>query len=149
MYAVGIGSSQWMMKTQSSWHLTLPGVNIDLQGSPFISHWPRKSPKGDEQTLWGGPVEIMVEDFLIQVHGEDQTDDDCKLWRVLDRSREAELKFNPKKEKLWVSEISYDGLVFSADGLNQTLKSKHSVSDKVCLKYLGQSITSTSSLNKS
>lgn len=135
MYAVGIGSSQWMMKTQSSWHLTLPGVNIDLQGSPFISHWPRKSPKGDEQTLWGGPVEIMVEDFLIHVHGEDQTDDDCKLWRVLDRSREAELKFNPKKEKLWVSEISYDGLVFSADGLNQTLKSKHSVSDKVCLKY--------------
>lgn len=101
----------------------------------FISHRPRKSPKGDEQTLWGGPVEIMVEDFLIHVHGEDQTDDDCKLWRVLDRSREAELKFNPKKEKLWVSEISYDGLVFSADGLNQTLKSKHSVSDKVCLKY--------------
>ena len=83
----------------------------------------------------GGPVEIMVEDFLIHVHGEDQTDDDCKLWRVLDRSREAELKFNPRKEKLWVSEISYDGLVFSADGLNQTLKSKHSVSDKVCLKY--------------
>ena len=27
----------------------------------------------------GGPVEIMVEDFLIHVHGEDQTDDDCKL----------------------------------------------------------------------
>ena len=80
-------------------------------------------------------MEIMVEDFLIHVHGEDQTDDDCKLWRVLDRSREAELKFNPKKEKLWVSEISYDGLVFSDDGLNQTLKSKHSVSDKVCLKY--------------
>ena len=77
----------------------------------------------------------MVEDFLIHVHGEDETDDDCKLWRVLDRSREAELKFNPKKEKLWVSEINYDGLVFSADGLNQTLKSKHSVSDKVCLKY--------------
>lgn len=83
----------------------------------------------------GVPVEIMVDDVLIHVHGEDQTDDDRKLWRVLDRSREAGLKFNPKKQNLWVSEVSYNGLVFSADGLNQTLKSKQSVSKKVCLKY--------------
>jgi len=27
----------------------------------------------------GVPVEIMEEDFLIHAHGEDQTDDDCKL----------------------------------------------------------------------
>ena len=81
------------------------------------------------------PVEIMVDDVLINVHGEDQTDDDRKLWRVLDRSREAGLKFNPKKQNLWVSEVSYDGLVFSVDGLNQTLKSKQSVSKKVYLKY--------------
>ena len=31
------------------------------------------------QPFEGVPVEIMVEDFLIHVHGEGQTDDDCKL----------------------------------------------------------------------
>lgn len=34
----------------------------------------------------GIPVETTVEDFLIHVHGEDQTDDDRKLWQVLDRA---------------------------------------------------------------
>ena len=34
------------------------------------------------------------------------------------QSREAGLRFNPKKAKLWVSQVRYVGLVFSADGLN-------------------------------
>ena len=63
----------------------------------------------------GVPVEIIVDDFLI--HGKDQTDADQKLRRVLDRSREVGLKFNPKKVKLRVPEVSYVGHVFSAEGL--------------------------------
>ena len=56
-----------------------------------------------------------MDDFLI--HGKDQTDADQKLRRVLDRSREVGLKFNPKKVKLRVPEVSYVGHVFSAEGL--------------------------------
>ena len=62
----------------------------------------------------GVPVEIIVDDFLI--HGKDQTDADQKLRRVLDRSREVGLKFNPKKVKLRVPEVGYVGHVFSAEG---------------------------------
>jgi len=46
----------------------------------------------------GVPVEIIVDDFL--VHGKDQSEVDEKMRRVLDRSREVGLKFNPKKVKL-------------------------------------------------
>ena len=63
----------------------------------------------------GIPVEIIVDDFLI--HGDDQRDIDQKLKQVLDRSREVGLKFNPKKLKLRVPEVSYVGHLFSADGL--------------------------------
>ena len=56
-----------------------------------------------------------MDDFLI--HGKDQTDADQKLRRVLDRSREVGLKFNPKKVKLRVPKVSYIGHVFSADRL--------------------------------
>ena len=38
-------------------------------------------------------VEIIVDNFLI--HGEDQTDADQKLRRVLDRNRKVGLMFNP------------------------------------------------------
>ena len=70
------------------------------------------------QFFEGVPVEIIVDDVLI--HGEDQTDADQTFRRVLDRrreSREVGLKFNPKKVKLRVPELSYVGHVFSAEGL--------------------------------
>ena len=63
----------------------------------------------------GVPVEIILNDFLI--HGKDQIDTDQKLRRVLARSREVGLKFNPKKVKLSVPEVSYVGHVFAAEGL--------------------------------
>ena len=64
----------------------------------------------------GVPVEkIIVHDFL--VHGKDQSEVDEKTRRVLDRSREVGLKFNPKKVKLRVPEVSYVGYLFSAESL--------------------------------
>ena len=60
-------------------------------------------------------VEIIVGDLL--VHGKDQREVDEKMRRVLDRSREVGLKFNPKKVKLRVPEVSYVGHLFSAEGL--------------------------------
>ena len=63
----------------------------------------------------GIPVEIIVDDFLI--HGDDQRGIDQKLRRVLDKSREVRLKFNPKKVKLRVPEISYVGHLLSSEGL--------------------------------
>ena len=51
----------------------------------------------------GVPVEII--------------DADQKLRRVLDRSREVGLKFNPKKVKLCAPEVSFVGHVLSAEGL--------------------------------
>lgn len=67
----------------------------------------------------GVPVEILVDDLLI--YGEDQTDADHKSRRVLDRSRDVGLKFNPKEVKLRVPKGSYGGHTFSAGILNQTL----------------------------
>ena len=58
---------------------------------------------------------IIVDDFLIR--GKDQTDIDQKLGAVLDKSREVGLKFNPKKVKLRLPEVSYVGHVFSSEGL--------------------------------
>lgn len=63
--------------------------------------------------------EIIVDDLLI--YGEDQTDADHKARRVLDRSRDVKLKVNSKEVKLQVPKGSYDGHMFSADILNQTL----------------------------
>jgi len=66
----------------------------------FSGNWTLS--KGNEQTVEGVPVEIIVNDFL--VHGKDQTDIDQKLTAVLDKSTEVILKFNPKKVKLRVPE---------------------------------------------
>ena len=77
----------------------------------------------------GVPVEIMVDDFL--VHGKDQIDTDQKLRRVLARSREVGLKFNPKKVKLRVPEVSYVGHVFSMQSVRCLLL----LTKKVYLKH--------------
>ena len=83
---------------------------------PFgISSAPEIYQREMEKLFEGIPVEIIVDDFLI--HRKDQTDADQKLRRVLGRSREVGLKFNPKKVKLRVPKVSYVGHVFSADGL--------------------------------
>ena len=67
----------------------------------------------------GVPVEIIVDDLLI--YGEDETDADHKSRRVLDRSKDVGLKFNPKEEKLQVPQGSYGEHTFSAGILNQIL----------------------------
>ena len=56
-----------------------------------------------------------MDDFLI--HGKDQIDTDQKLRRVLARSREVGLKFNPKKVKLRIPEVRYVGHVFSVQSV--------------------------------
>ena len=56
-----------------------------------------------------------MDDFLI--HGKDQLEVDDELRRVLDKSRELGLKFNPKKVKLRLPEVSYVGHLFSSEGL--------------------------------
>lgn len=80
-----------------------------------ISSAPEIYQREMDKLFEGVPVEIIVDDFLI--HGKDQIDTDQKLRRVLARSREVGLKFNPKKVKLRVPEVSYVGQVFSAEGL--------------------------------
>ena len=61
------------------------------------------------------PVQIIVDDFLIQ--SEDQRDMDHKLRAVLDKSRNVRLKFNPQKVKLRVPEVSHVGHILSSEGL--------------------------------
>ena len=75
----------------------------------------------------GVPVEIIVDDFL--VHGKDQSEVDEKMRRVLDRSREVGLKFNPKKVKLRVPEVSYVGHLFSAEGLKPDPEKIRAIND--------------------
>ena len=71
-------------------------------------------------------MEIIADDFLI--HGKDQTDADQNLRIVLDRSREVGWKFNPKKAKLCVPEVSY----------RSYLVIRHTVfSRKICLWVAG------------
>ena len=116
MHAVDTGSSLWMKKAPSSSHSTPHGGVTLLQGFLLVLHQPQRSTKGRWTDCFAGiPVEIIVDDFLI--HGDDQRDIDQKLKQVLDRSREVGLKFNPKKLKLRVPEVSYVGHLFSADGL--------------------------------
>ena len=70
---------------------------------PFgISPAPELYQREMDRLFEGVPVEIIVDDFL--VHGKDQSEVDEKMRRVLDRSREVGLKFNPKKVKLRVPE---------------------------------------------
>ena len=75
----------------------------------------------------GVPVEIIVDDFLI--HGKYQLEVDDKLRRVLDNSREIGLKFNPKKVKLRVPEVSYVGHFFSSEGLHPDPKKIRAIND--------------------
>ena len=83
---------------------------------PFgISPAPELYQREMDRLFEGVPVEIIVDDFL--VHGKDQSEVDEKMRRVLDKSREVGLKFNPTKVKLRVPEVSYVGHLFSSEGL--------------------------------
>ena len=53
----------------------------------------------------GVPAEIIID--MILVHGKEQSEVDDKMRRVLDKSKEGGLKFNPTKVKLGVPEVSY------------------------------------------
>ncbi|XP_048582219.1 uncharacterized protein K02A2.6-like [Nematostella vectensis] len=83
---------------------------------PFgISSAPEIYQREMDRLFAGVPVEIIVDDFLI--HGGNQCELDHKMIAVLKRSREIGLKFNPRKAKLRVPEVSYVGHLFTADGL--------------------------------
>ena len=58
-----------------------------------------------------------MDNFLI--HGKDQIDTDQKLRRVLARSREVGLKFNPKKVKRRVPEVGYGNVIMSRNLLSR------------------------------
>ena len=66
-----------------------------------------------DRNFKGVLAEIIVDDFLI--HGKDQNEVNEKLKRVLNKSRGVGLKFNPKKVKLRVPEVSYVGHLFSSE----------------------------------
>ena len=95
---------------------------------PFgISPAPELYQREMDRLFAGVPVEIIVDDFL--VHGKDQSEVDEKMRRVLDRSREVGLKFNPKKVKLRVPEVSYVGHLFSAEGLKPDPEKIRAIND--------------------
>ena len=95
---------------------------------PFgISPAPELYQREIDRLFEGVPVEIIVDDFL--VHGKDQSEVDEKMRRVLDRSREVGLKFNPKKVKLRVPEVSYVGHLFSAEGLKPDPEKIRAIND--------------------
>ena len=89
------------------WILQLPVDEESSKLLTFNTPWGRYrftrlpfgiSPAPEMDRLFEGvPVEIIVDDFLI--HGKDQLEVDDKLRRVLDKSWEVGLKFNPKKVK--------------------------------------------------
>ena len=95
---------------------------------PFgISPAPELYQREMDRLFAGVPVEIIVDDFL--VHGKDQSEVDEKMRRVLERSREVGLKFNPKKVKLRVPEVSYVGHLFSAEGLKPDPEKIRAIND--------------------
>ena len=82
---------------------------------PFgISPAPELYQREMDRLFEGIPVEILVDDLI---HGKDQSELDENLRRVLDKSREVGLRFNPKKVKLRVPEVSYVGHLFTSKGL--------------------------------
>lgn len=90
--------------------------DISLQGPLLACQWLLKSTKGRWTDFSKGFLfEIILDDFLI--HGKGQSKLDANLRRVLDRSREEGLKFNPKKVKLRVPEVSYVGHLYTSEGL--------------------------------
>ena len=95
---------------------------------PFgISPAPELYQREMDKLFEGVPVEIIVDDFLI--HGKDQLEVDDKLRRVLGKSREVGLKFNPKKVKLRVPEVSYVGHLFSSEGLKPDPEKIRAIND--------------------
>ena len=60
------------------------------------------------------PVEIIVDDFLL--HRKYGSDINEKMIAVLDKCREVWLKFNPRKVKLRVRQVTYVGHVFTSEG---------------------------------
>ncbi len=63
-------------------------------------------------------VEIVVDDLLI--HGRTQEEHDKRLRQVLERAREINLKLNPSKCKISVSEVDYVGHKLTGEGLKPT-----------------------------
>ncbi|PFX31924.1 Retrovirus-related Pol polyprotein [Stylophora pistillata] len=99
------GYWQFPVDDESSKLLTFntPWGRFRFTRLPFgISSAPDIYHREMDKLFEGVPVEIIVDDFLI--HGKDQIHTDQKLRRVLARSREVGLKFNPKKVKLRVPE---------------------------------------------
>jgi len=106
--SLGACSGCWQLPAadESSKLLTFntPWSQYRFAKLPFgISSAPEIYQRKMDELFEGVPVEIM--------------DADQKLRRVLDKSREVGLKFNPKQVKLCAPEVSFVGHVLSAEGL--------------------------------
>ena len=107
-------SGYWwqLLADDESWKLLTfktPWGQYGIFSGTVIYQW------GMYKLFEGVSVEIILDDFLI--HGNNQIDTDQKLRTVLATSRKVGLKFNPKKVKLRVPEVSKIGQVFSAEWL--------------------------------
>jgi hypothetical protein len=60
-------------------------------------------------------VTSIIDDLL--VFGSTRAEHDRNLKKVLDRAKAADLRFNPDKLKIGLTEVKYFGHVISADGL--------------------------------
>ena len=60
-------------------------------------------------------VEVIVDDLLIW--GENVSQHDARLKRVLDQAKQRNLKLNREKSQIKLTEISYIGHILSKDGV--------------------------------
>ena len=98
---------------------------------PFgISSAPEEFQRRMHATLQGLPgVEVIANDILVFVSGateeECQRDHNANLDRLLQQAREQNLKFNKKKIRLCLPEVTYMGHHLTKEGLSpDTLKIK-------------------------
>ena len=71
-------------------------------------------------------VEVIADDFLVcgygPTMGEALRDHDANLLKLLDKARQQNLKLNPEKMKLRMTEVSFIGHVLTGDGLKMDPK---------------------------
>ena len=114
--------------------------------------------KRNEETFADIPGVFVIADDLI-IAGETEADHDQVLWRVMERARQRNIKFNLSKLQFKKKEVTYMGHIVSSEGLRPcpnkiaAIQNMPSPSDKSALmrflgmvKYLAQFIPGESML---
>jgi len=65
-------------------------------------------------------VEVIVDDLLIW--GENESQHDARLRKVLERAKQRNLKLNKEKSQIKHTEVSYIGHILSKDGVKPDQK---------------------------